>query len=111
DLERFRPRPRALELARRFFAPAEAEWLQALPAELREPEFVRLWCAKEAVLKAHGRGLAFGLHRLEFRAGDPGAPLRLHACDPGLGAAGDWQLHEWIPQDGYHAALAWRPRD
>ena len=31
--------------------------------------------------------------------------------DPGLGAAGDWQLHEWIPQDGYHAALAWRPRD
>ncbi|RRN55546.1 4'-phosphopantetheinyl transferase superfamily protein [Pseudoxanthomonas sp. SGNA-20] len=111
DLEHFRPRPRALELARRFFAPAEAEWLQALPAELREPEFVRLWCAKEAVLKAHGRGLAFGLHRLEFRAGDPGAPLRLHACDPGLGAAGDWQLHEWIPQDGYHAALAWRPRD
>lgn len=111
DLERLRPRPRVLELARRFFAPAEADWLQSLRPELHEGEFVRLWCAKEAVLKAHGRGLAFGLHRLEFHAGEPGAPLRLQDCDPALGAAGDWQLHEWIPEPGYHAALAWHPRD
>jgi 4'-phosphopantetheinyl transferase len=106
DLERQRPRPRALALARRFFAPAEADWLAALPEQAREPAFVRLWCAKEAVLKAHGRGLAFGLQRLRFaeRAG----ALVLADCDPALGAPGDWSLREWSPQPGYRAALAWR---
>ena len=112
DLERQRPRPRALELARRFFAPAEAERLAALAPERREIAFVRLWCAKEAVLKAHGRGLAFGLHRLELGGedGDPDAPLRLLACDPALGDPRTWQLREWIPQPGYQAAVAWHPR-
>lgn len=110
DLERLRPRPRVLELARRFFAPGEADWLQALAAPVREAQFLRLWCAKEAVLKAHGRGIAFGLHRLQFEAADPAAPLQLQACDPALGAPGQWRLHEWTPLDGYHAALAWRPR-
>lgn len=112
DLERLRPRPRALDLARRYFAPAETERLLALAPEQREPAFLRLWCAKEAVLKAHGRGLAFGLHRLEFgpRDGADDAPLHLLASDPELGAATEWHLHEWTPRPGYLAALAWRPR-
>jgi len=108
DLERLRPRPRALDLARRFFHPREAAWLQALPEPDRASAFVRLWCAKEAVLKAHGRGLAFGLHRLEFAADADG--LRLVACAPELGAPADWSLHESAPRPGYVAALAWRPR-
>jgi len=112
DLERLRPRPRALELAARYFAPAETARLRAIDPDLREAAFVRLWCAKEALLKAHGRGLAFGLHRLEFgvdgEAAD--APLRLLACDPELGDPAQWRLHEWTPQPGYLAALAWRPR-
>lgn len=112
DLERLRPRPRALELAHRYFAPGEAERLQRLVPERRELAFLRLWCAKEAVLKAHGRGLAFGLHRLEFGPEDDndGTALRLIASDPELGAASDWSLHEWMPHPGYLAALAWRPR-
>ena len=106
DLERVRPRPRALALARRFFAPAEAAWLEALPGPARDGAFVRLWCAKEAVLKAQGRGLAFGLARLAFaeRAG----ALLLADCDAALGAPGDWTLHEWSPRPGYRAAIAWR---
>ncbi|AKC86892.1 4'-phosphopantetheinyl transferase family protein [Pseudoxanthomonas suwonensis] len=112
DLERQRPRPRALELARRYFAPAETERLHATAPQLRDTAFLRLWCAKEALLKAHGRGLAFGLHRLEFGGDGDGAdaPLRLLACDPELGDPGWWQLREWEPQPGYLAALAWRPR-
>ena len=64
------------------------------------------------MLKAHGEGLSFGLHRLEFipDGDDEHAPLRLLASDPELGAASDWQLHEWIPAPGYLAALAWHPR-
>ena len=112
DLERWRPRPRALELAARYFAPGETRRLRALPADAREAAFLRLWCAKEAVLKAHGQGLSFGLHRLEFipDGDDEHASLSLLASDPELGAASDWQLHEWIPAPGYLAALAWHPR-
>lgn len=105
DLERLRPRPRALELARRFFCPAEAEALAALPAEAREAAFVRLWCAKEAVLKAHGHGLSFGLHRLEFTLDE--AP-RLRGCDAALGTPAQWTLRWWTPEPDYLAALAWR---
>lgn len=108
DLERERPRPRAMELARRFFQPEEACWLGSQPdATARERAFLRLWCAKEAVLKAHGRGLAFGLHRLGFTDGADG--LQLVDCDPALGHPSDWRLKEFTPHPGYRAALAWRP--
>lgn len=106
DLEFLRPRPRAMVLAERFFTPAEAQALQAMPADRRETAFVRLWCAKEAVLKAHGRGIAFGLERLEFV--HEGDTWRLHACDPALGLPPDWTLHTFAPMPGYLATLAWR---
>lgn len=109
DLERLRPRPRAMELARRFYHPDETAWLQSLgDDDARMLAFVRLWCAKEAVLKAHGQGISFGLHRFHVLLGDEGA--RLAACDPALGRAGDWRLHEWAPHPAYRAALAWHPR-
>ena len=106
DLEQFKPRPRALDLARRHFAASEAAWLATLPDPARDAIFLRLWCAKEAVLKAHGRGLAFGLDKLVF--GERGDALTLLTCDPALGVAADWRLHEFVPSPGYHAALAWR---
>ncbi|MBB5886198.1 4-phosphopantetheinyl transferase [Xanthomonas sp. LMG 8992] len=108
DIERQRPRPRLLELARRFFHPEEVALLAALAAPAREALFFRLWCAKEALLKAHGHGIAFGLHRLRF-AEDAGGALHLVWCDPELGAAEAWHLHEWEAAPGYRAALAWWP--
>ena len=88
DIELLRPRPKALALAQRFFAPAETAWLTTLagdPARLQHA-FTRLWCAKEAVLKAHGRGLSFGLEKLRFVLDDSDAAPRLAACDAALGA-------------------------
>jgi 4'-phosphopantetheinyl transferase len=104
DLESIRPRANALAVARRFFAEEEIAWLSGR-ADI-EFDFLRLWCAKEAVLKAHGRGLAFGLHRLAF-AEDKGA-LSLRRCDAELGDARDWMLREFAPAPGTLAALAWR---
>ena len=106
DMEWRRPRPRALEVAQRYFAPEETAWLEASAPERRGDVFLRLWCAKEAVLKAHGYGLAFGLHRLVFA--ETGSGLAMRACDAALGAPRDWRLHEFAPVDGYVAAIAWR---
>ena len=51
DVELIRPLRR--EVARRFFTPAEAAWLDARP----EAEFFRLWTRKESYIKAIGKGL------------------------------------------------------
>lgn len=106
DLERIRPRPRALELAQRFFHPGEHAWLQARPMAEQELAFIRLWCAKEALLKAHGRGIAFGLGRFQIALPDAGPP-RLLEADPALGPVAAWRLYELQPRPGYHASLAW----
>jgi 4'-phosphopantetheinyl transferase len=108
DIERLRPRPRALELAQRFFHADETAWLRAQHDDARELAFVRLWCAKEAVLKAHGAGIVFGLEKPVFAEVD--GALRLVAIPPALGNAQDWALREWVPLPGYRAAMAWRTR-
>ena len=108
DLEYQRPRKHAVALATRYFHPSETDWIAGQADDsARQLAFIRLWCAKEAVLKAHGRGLAFGLDRLQFNERDD--TLRLHACDAALGTASHWRLREWQPQAGYRAALAWYP--
>jgi 4'-phosphopantetheinyl transferase len=113
DMEHERPRPKALEIARRYFAPAETAWLEAHAADAdaggispRDLAFVRLWCAKDAVQKAHGHGLAFGLHRLAFAERD--GALVLADADAALGDPAAWSLHEFAPHPGYRAVLAWR---
>lgn len=109
DLESIRPRTNALALARRFFAPEEVAWLESRTdagQSTLESDFLRLWCGKEAVLKAHGRGLAFGLHRLAFA--ESNGALSLQRCDAELGDPRDWAVHEFVPAPGTLAAIAWR---
>ncbi|HST27945.1 MAG TPA: 4'-phosphopantetheinyl transferase superfamily protein [Rudaea sp.] len=99
DLESTRRKTRpAVELARRFFAPAEARALEALPESLRQAAFLRLWCAKEAALKAHGRGIGFGLERIEFA---------LDAAGGVAPAAGNpWRTVALAPSPEHVGALA-----
>lgn len=108
DLEQLRPRPRMREVIRRFFHPDEIAWLEGLDEADCQHWFFRVWCAKEALLKAHGHGISFGLEKLRFAADDSGA-LQLVWCDPGLGEARRWQLHEWQASVDFRAALAWYP--
>ena len=107
DLEWPHGRRKIAEIARRYFTAHEQAWLESqADVAARERAFHRLWCAKEAVLKAHGRGLSFGLDRLQFVEAD--GVLQLDQADPALGAAKTWNLREWNPAPGYLAALAWR---
>ncbi len=106
DVECARAGVQVVELAQRFFAPAEAEALIACDEREREDSFLQLWCAKEAVLKALGRGLAFGLERVEFAFSQPGwRPFRFEAE---AGSAADWQVLPLRPAPDCAGALAWR---
>ncbi|MEO6967682.1 MAG: 4'-phosphopantetheinyl transferase superfamily protein [Rhodanobacteraceae bacterium] len=105
DVEWLRERMHSLELAHRFFDPAEALALAAYPEASRETAFLRLWCAKEAVLKALGRGIAFGLERVAFaRIADCWRPARFAAE---AGDASAWKMQALSPAPGYIGALAW----
>ena len=104
DLEQLRPRPRALEIARRYFSTDETAALMALPAAVRDTAFLELWTAKEAVLKALGRGLAFGLNRLSIASTANRLILqRLEGDDVEA-----WQLQRLAVDTTLVAALAWR---
>ncbi len=135
DLEITKPRPRTLELARRFFTRGEADALAALPVGQQELAFYRFWVAKEAVLKALGRGLAHGLDKAAFAfEGDLGDPrqadvrLRLASLDvpsaaarsesaaQTIDAANDsassiagWELHEFAANQAI-GCIAWSGR-
>ena len=107
DLERIRPRAHAMQLAQRFFHPEEVAALTALPVSEQEQAFLQLWTGKEAVLKATGRGIAFGLDRLRLAVAP--APARLVWLDGD--DSGQWQLHALSIGAGHVASLAWRGPD
>ena len=103
DLEQRRTRANALEIAQRFFT-AETAVLESLPEALRDRAFLELWTAKEAVLKALGRGLAFGLHRLSIGGTSEWPVLgRLEGHE-----AGQWQLHRLALGHDHVGSLAWQ---
>jgi 4'-phosphopantetheinyl transferase len=104
DIEHRRHRPRALSIAQRFFCADEAVALAGLPTSATEAAFLDLWTAKEAVLKALGRGLAFGLDRLSVACVD--GRLSLRRLDGERVSA--WQLQQLPLDASLTAALAWR---
>jgi 4'-phosphopantetheinyl transferase len=104
DIERIRPRPRALRLAERFFHPEEIAVLHTLDEPQRERAFLQLWTGKEAVLKALGRGVAFGLHRLQLSV-TSGSPSLLWLDGDDVAR---WQLHNPEVGNDLVASVAWR---
>jgi 4'-phosphopantetheinyl transferase len=104
DVERRRAMPRALEIAARFFSPAERRALAALPPAARDDAFFRCWTRKEAYLKAVGDGLTVRLAGFDVTLG-PGDPPRLLAIDGDPGRAAAWELAHLEPAAGYLGAL------
>lgn len=104
DLERAGRRRRHAELAQRFFCRREAAAVAAAEGVAREALFLHLWTAKEAVLKALGRGLAFGLERLEFNAAPPAQLLHIAADG---GDARHWQVQALSASVQWNGHVAW----
>ncbi len=103
DLERLH-RDVPLEIAERYFAPEEQNWLHAQPESVRPAAFLRLWTLKEAVIKASGMGLSLELDR--FAVGIE--PPRLCVADATLGDPETWRLDQRVIGDLHLLALAWQ---
>jgi 4'-phosphopantetheinyl transferase len=103
DIEYRRPMENFLDLARRFFTPAEAEGLSRLSEEHGEDAFFHIWTCKEAFLKLTGLGLSRGLDSLEISLTPPARLLRL---DGEIEPAAGYALENLHPAEGYVGALA-----
>jgi 4'-phosphopantetheinyl transferase len=110
DVETVRPRFATLEVAERFFAPAEVTVLRSLPQSEQATAFFRCWTRKEAFIKARGEGLSRALDQFEvaFRPEEPAALLR-SADDPK--ASLRWSVQDASPAPGYAAAAVVEGRE
>ncbi len=104
DVERLGRRVSGEAVARRFFAPREAEALFALPEAERPAAFLRIWTRKEAYVKALGEGLRLPLDSFEVSLGEPPALLRSERAP---GDVGELRFAHLEPLPGYVGALAW----
>jgi phosphopantetheinyl transferase len=67
------------------FAPDERRMLAAMPPESRQEWALRMWCAKEAVAKALGRGFSAGIQAFHITGAETGSGVvQLELCDRAL---------------------------
>lgn len=85
-----------LEIAQRFFAPAEVAELARVPPERLRQCFFEYWTFKESYIKARGMGLSLPLEQFSFHYPDEDT-VRL-AIDPRLGDDPDlWHFWQYRP--------------
>lgn len=101
DVEHIRPLDAAW-LARSWFSSRELAAWRALPRVDRLAAFFRLWCRKEAFIKAAGQGLALRLDSFSVSS-DPG---RARLIEVRGRAPRRWRLTAIDAGSGYAAALA-----
>jgi 4'-phosphopantetheinyl transferase len=108
DVETQRRKRPVVELAGRFFAADEASALARVDEAHRQIAFLRLWSCKEAVVKALGTGIGFGLARVQFGIDPAGEPVGLSVIHASAGAVKDWHVVRLAPTGAHVGALAWR---
>jgi 4'-phosphopantetheinyl transferase len=107
DVEKTRELPKAVELARRFFAPPEAAVVERVLPERRSREFLRFWTFKESYVKARGVGLLVPLEGFFFEL-PADAPPAIGFTDARSDDPKAWQFAELCYADSYQIALALR---
>ena len=105
DLERIRTDLEVETLAQRFFSPNEFRNLRSLPADQRRMAFYCGWTRKEACLKALGKGLSYGLDRIEVTLA-PDKPVTLIKMPDDLTAFRRWTIQHLAPLANYVGAAA-----
>jgi 4'-phosphopantetheinyl transferase len=110
DVERLRAFANDLVMAERFFSPREVELLRALTGPQRCEAFFHAWTRKEAYLKASGKGLSYGLERIEVTLLPEEEPrfVRIDGCEQ---LAAQWSLRHLAPVAGCVGALTLQGHD
>ena len=97
-----------LDVARRFFAPAEVAFLEQVPEDQRQTTFFLFWTLKEAYVKARGLGLSLPLDQFAFRLDNPRSPTI--TFDPAMHEDSDnWRFFlPEVPSKEHQVAVAAR---
>lgn len=104
DVEARVETPDYMEIARRFFAPAEVRMLQSTTGEVSLRAFFAMWTLKEALVKALGGGLTIPL---DFFAVDvTRAPPEIVCLGEGPMSPIDTHLQLWEPTPVHTMAVA-----
>lgn len=107
DVENMNRKAPHQELAKRFFAPVEYEYLRALPRSLLREAFFRIWTLKEAYIKAEGKGLSIPLDSFHFRF-SPQNPGDVTFESNGEPTPAMWSFFEFQPGLHYRTSVAVR---
>jgi 4'-phosphopantetheinyl transferase len=110
DVEQQRPVD-VLDLASRFFAPAERESICSLPPHEQESAFFRCWTRKEALVKAIGCGLSMALDAFAVHVDHSAREQTMSSFTADPSAVRRWRITGLPAPDGYTAALAARGQD
>lgn len=104
DVERYGRRRRYREIAAQYFAPEALTGLADVDDAELERRFLRLWVAKEALLKANGIGIGAGLRQLWIDI--DATPPVLRRAPISFGDPAGWCLTWFTPRDDALAAVA-----
>ena len=104
DLEREDLSIEVDSLVHRYFSPAEAQSILALPGRDRHAAFFRTWTRKEAFIKAHGQGLSLPLERFSVSV-DLSSPVRLEAVDWAPEEVARWAMVSFEVAKGLPGAM------
>lgn len=99
DVEKERVVPEALDIAARMFSERERRLLAEASEEERSPVFLRIWTAKEAIVKATGEGLGGELQSFDTTAVLEGEPAV-------VALKSMWVVRGIDPGSGYFGAVA-----
>ena len=106
DVEQWDVEVEHINLAERFFSPAERAALRQLTTSPEQvvAGFFAAWSRKEAYLKASGHGITRGLHHFDVTL-TPGEPARLLADRIEHGAELRWTMTALLVDADYSAAV------
>lgn len=107
DVENVRDRAAPIDIADRFFAPAEVTALAQIGADQRHDRFFEYWTFKESYIKARGMGLSLPLDKFSFQF--PNERCVVLATDAQLAdEAARWQFWQFRPSPEYLLAICAR---
>lgn len=104
DVEAVKSRVHALDVAMRFFSPAEVDELRTCGEGDRDARFIEIWTLKESYIKARGEGLSRQLAGFGFTF-DAETSCRFMAS---MGDHASWQVELFAPTPAHRLAVAVR---